>query len=184
MRTCSTFPPMQKRITVLLSEEELAQVRKSAGLVPLSAWIRNRIVGKSQPGGLNGSATHQDLSGVPETNSSGRRTTVPDRRNVRRRNNRVRQIEDITNRTIRATKPVERIQAHPELTLTAANFAEHAAEIPRDEIDSWARGLPREVLPGHSATSNRHTCLCSFCLEWRKANYIPYGGPVKKEKKR
>ena len=79
---------------------------------------------------------------------------------------------------------VEADAIHPELTLTAANFAEHAADIPRDEIDSWARSLPREVLPSHSATSNRHTCLCTFCLEWRKANYIPYGGPVKKEKKR
>jgi hypothetical protein len=66
--------------------------------------------------------------------------------------------------------------------VTRENFAELAAGIAKDELDMWARSLQREVLPSHSATSHRHTCLCTFCLEWRKANYIPYGGPVKKEK--
>lgn len=34
-----------KRITVLLSEEEYAQVRNSAGLVPLSRWFKNLALG-------------------------------------------------------------------------------------------------------------------------------------------
>jgi len=33
-----------KKVAVILSDNEYAQVRKSAGEVPLSTWIRNRII--------------------------------------------------------------------------------------------------------------------------------------------
>jgi len=33
------------RVVVLLSDEELAEVKRRAGLVPLSAWIRAMVLG-------------------------------------------------------------------------------------------------------------------------------------------
>lgn len=77
----------------------------------------------------------------------------------------------------------ERVDDSDVSQVNAVNFAEIAASIPKDDLDRWARSLPREVLPGHTSSSHRYNCLCAACLEWRKTNGIPYGGPVKKEKK-
>jgi len=63
------------------------------------------------------------------------------------------------------------------------NFAERMAEIPKDEVDFWARSLPVEWLPKHNANSHRLTCMCANCLEYRRSNGIPYGGaPAKKSR--
>jgi hypothetical protein len=43
MSTCANMCVMTKRVTVILSDEEYAQLRNEAGLVPLSAYIRARI---------------------------------------------------------------------------------------------------------------------------------------------
>ena len=38
---------VMKRVTVILSDEEYVQVRREAGLIPLSAWFRSRVIGSS-----------------------------------------------------------------------------------------------------------------------------------------
>jgi hypothetical protein len=198
IRTHATLCAVPK-IAVTFSDKELAQVKRDAGLVPLSAWIRNCTVGKSQPESEkgNGSASHQDLSVVPESSVSGRRTGASERRSARRGKNRVRAIADIANASIRKTgRTSKRTDASLErpdgiesdsiisIIVTRENFAEVMATIPPDEVDRWARSLPPEVLPSHTASSHRHTCMCQTCSHWRKVNDIPYGGPGEKKKSR
>jgi len=151
--------------------------------------------------GANGSADRENVQRVPEAPVSGRRVSSSARRGRPRGKGKLRAIEDVAHGTFRKSPSTRsnRVDESPNIrsvptvisgnaevfgTVTRENFAEVMATLPKDEIDSWARSLPREILPSHSATSHRHTCLCTFCLEWRKANYIPYGGPGEKKKSR
>jgi hypothetical protein len=154
--------------------DRLGTIARSSGQ-SLIEWARAKLLSNPESAGENGDAIHQNVLRAPEANSSGRRTVAGGRGTKR-----------ITARANPPQNPARVVASDVEPaagSVTRENFAEVAASIPKDEIDVWARTfVRREVLPGHSATSHRHTCLCTFCLEWRKANYIPYGGPVKKEK--
>ena len=197
-----------KSVTIRVYDEDMENWQRAANLrgMSMSEWIRRQCGGTnfvaplSQPeraGRNNGSASTENLSGVPDREVSGRRTVGGGRGNggsVRsakapggNRTPRSTRRGNQTGVSLRSTGE-NRVDSIPgelssDANVTRDNFAEVAASIPRDELDVWARGLSPDLLPKHSATSNRHTCLCSFCLTWRKANYIPYGGPVKSEKK-
>jgi hypothetical protein len=181
------------KIAVTFSDEELAQVKRDAGLVPLSAWIRNCTVGK---GGGNGSASHQNVSRIPESSVSGRRAGASERRSTRRGRGRLREIEDTTNATFRKLSrtashssgsnrgtqrtDVASVSGEFSASVTKENFAEFAANIPNDEVDSWARSLSREVLPSHSG--DWRICLCGNCLDKRKTLGVAYGEKPKNKR--
>jgi hypothetical protein len=154
----------------------------------------------------NGSADNQNVRGTAERSVSGRRVAASERRTARRGRGRLREIEDVANTAFRTSSHGNRgenrapgtgknvsIPVRPESlqaeaaehtdTVTRENFAEVLATIPKDEIDRWARSLPRDVLPKHEASANRLTDLCASCLEYRRVNGIPYGGLPKKEKR-
>jgi hypothetical protein len=44
MSTCANMCDMAKRVTVILSDDEYAEVRTKAGEVPLSRWFRNLAI--------------------------------------------------------------------------------------------------------------------------------------------
>ncbi len=188
--SCLTMVRPTITIRVIDSDRRKWTAAANALGMSISEWIRRRC-NSAQPesAGANGSAAHQDLSRVPEGSDSGRRTGANARRGGRSsatdagRNRCVKRNSEASI-SVRHSATRDTGELETNGFVTRENFAEKMAEHKPDEYDSWARSLPREVLPSHSATSNRHTCMCTFCLEWRKANSIPYGGPVKKEKKR
>lgn len=65
------------RIVVLVTKDELKQIKQDAGDVPLSRWIKKRIV-KAQPGNGASDGTEntdaQDVHGIPESGDAGRRS--------------------------------------------------------------------------------------------------------------
>lgn len=193
-------------VTIRVIESDLKDWTAAANLrgMSISEWIRRRcnierIAAQPESAGENGSASNQDVSGIAEATVSGRSTVASGRSkhggsvrsakapgekgNVRRVG---RDGKQLASDGQRGPEP---LVASPNASasvpiVTRENFAEVMASIKKDELDVWARSLDSDILPKHSATSNRHTCLCSFCLTWRKANYIPYGGPGEKKKSR
>jgi hypothetical protein len=180
------------KIAVTYTDTELARVRRSAGEVPLSTWIRNRTLELSQPEvRSNGSASHQDLSGVPESSVSGRRTgasrrgskSSPVHRNGSGTNRKsgVRSVHGKAS----TEKPVSVLARGHEFEadslvsqiVTKENFAEVMATMPTDEVDRWARSLPQEVLPSHG--TDWRTCMCGTCLQKRKNLGVAYGDKPK-----
>lgn len=145
----------------------------------MRAWL-NRVANEGYDG--NGSASHQDVSGVPDRKVSGRRTGASKRKSAR-------DSVSTGSRGLPRHRPVGKVSprrdnvqddVQPLQTVTRENFAETMALVKPDEVDYWARQLDSLVLPPHTASSHRHTCMCMSCLMWRKTNSIPYGGPVKK----
>ncbi len=155
--------PRTERLTILLTTEEMAELRERARLVALSVWVRSLIFG---------TATMEPYSGpVDPTRGAEKISDTP----------------VLEKPGVRVRRVAELAQSLPNTSLGVPNFthqtfSETLATIPLDEVDVWARGLPAELLPKHTAESQRHTCLCRNCLEWRRTNAIPYGGPKKKER--
>lgn len=167
------------KIAVTFSEAELKQVRKDAGLVPLSTWIRHRALSSPESEKVNGSASHQDVSGVRDRKVSRRRTAAAGPRSPRSDSRRISGRDD-TPRVASTIRPVPNsssVGAVPIVqSLTRENFAEKMAEIAIDEVDRWARSLPPEVLPSHDGSAAAHNkCLCINCLTRRKTIGISYG---------
>lgn len=146
------------KIAVTFSEDELAQVRRDAGLVPLSAWIRNCTI-KTQPESeqSNGSTANQNVSRVAGSSIPGRRASVSGNDSIRsKRSSLLGKRRAVADGIIGATTETDK---PPDGSLG-----------------------PETLGTVHTATSNRLTCLCNTCSTWRKNNAIPLGGLPKKEK--
>jgi len=186
-----------RTVTIRVIDSDLKEWTAAANVrgMSISEWIRRQcnehnghryvtVQPESEKG--NGSASHQDLSRIPEDSVSGRRTGASERRSARRGKNRVRAIADIANASIRKTgRTSKRTDANVErpdgiesdsiisIIVTRENFAEVMATIPTDEVDRWARSLSPEVLPSHG--SDWRTCMCGTCLQKRKNLGVAYG---------
>src|ERR1700687_5080278 len=155
------------RITVLCSKEEYAEIKRQAGLVPLSTWIKSKCI-QTLPAGKNGNeeSRSEDTAGPRDVSVSRRSTGA-------------------AGRPSRVRQPQRSGSRRPASADSSAVASRPGSADDREAVGSKPDGLisELEVLPvKHLATSNWLTCLCPTCTQRRKDNDIPLGGMPPKKK--
>lgn len=129
------------RIVVLVTPEQLSEIKGNAGLVPLSVWIKSKILGlgplkqytdfrgteafrTSQPGSESGNGktdSSENTAGPPDL-LLAKRSTGSDRRGVRRNGGTLGRVENVAHQVAR-----ERDVAPDHGSPAKLKLCEHAA---------------------------------------------------------
>jgi hypothetical protein len=138
------------RITVVCTDEQYAEIKKRAGIIPLSSWLKH--VALAEAVAFEGKANVDRL----EKESDGR------------------------SKDVARSAPRDKVHMQPRRRTGAV-------ATPGPQVasgDSPAEGSDSTVVYAeHTAYSNRLTCLCRTCVQYRKNNDLPIGGLPKKEKR-
>jgi hypothetical protein len=95
------------RVTVILTDAEYAEVKRRAGLIPLSAWFRNMALTDDSllPERADPITEASERSVEPETRSDKAAVTeVSERRQNKRHSGTLGRVEDVTHAAVRATQ--------------------------------------------------------------------------------
>ncbi len=160
-------------IKIRVAEEELAAWRGEAARcrVGLSEWARTALNVES---GFGGRAGSKKL--MPKIEVAG---------GVHKRRGEAKAVvAEVLGRGV-VVEPVlrEANRDVPSARVRSVGRKKPAREVAAVVPEAPGESEVSEVFAVHTAASHRLTCGCKTCTAWRKANDIPLGGLLKKEKR-
>lgn len=172
------------RIVVLATDEEKTRLLQLADGRPLSSWIKKQILGyptvREQLEDMFGkdklaqAEKAADQPGKRESNGSESENKGSDAAHVRR--SRGLQLGRRRAGAARGPRP-----GNSHLHDAEDHRRNHSGNEPADAT-VVRPDLSATETYYHTASSDRRTCMCDSCVQWRKDNDIPYGGAKPKEK--